>query len=291
MKMSDLRIAFFGTPDTAVLVLDELKKGGILPTLVVTQPDRPLGRKLIVTPPPVKVWARLNEIEVLQPENLKDKNELDILINSEWSLFIVVAYNNILPAWLLDIPKFGTLNVHPSLLPKLRGPSPIRTAIRDNVKDAVGVSIIDLDAEMDHGPIVAQANFELPVWPEKGSVLDSILFHEGGRLLVEVIPKWVAGEIEPEIQNHNEATYTCKYTKADGEIDITEDGKKNFHKYCAHDGWPGTFFFTLCRGERVRVKVTDACFKDGTFTILKVIPEGKKEIDYAEWKKACLFEQ
>jgi len=287
MNKNGLRIAFFGTPDLAVYVLDELKSAGVLPALIVTQPDRPVGRKLVLTPPDVKVWAEKEDIEVVQPETLKDAEELQLLINSEWDVFIVCAYHNIIPKWMLEKPTHGVLNVHPSLLPKLRGPSPIRSAILKDLKDEVGVSIILLDEEIDHGPIVAQAKVELPVWPEKGIVLDEILFREGGKLLVEVLPKWIKGEIKPEEQDHDKATMTHKFVKAEGEIKLNDSPHKNYSKFCAHDGWPGTFFFYDCDGRRMRIKVTEAELVNGKFNILRVIPEGRKEVYFEEWERTC----
>jgi len=289
MKVSDMNIVFFGTPELAVYVLEELKEAGIVPALVVTMKDKPAGRKLSLTPPPVKVWAKENDIEVLQPVSLTSEDEIELLANGEWDLFVVAAYNAMLPQALLDIPRFGVLNVHPSLLPKLRGPSPVRSAIRNDVEAYVGVSIIALDEKMDHGPLVAQATVELPAWPERGTVLDEILFREGGRLLTEVIPAWLNNEITPEEQNHAEATYTEKFEKKDGEIFFEDSGYTNYLKFCAHDGWPGTFFFATCGDKQVRVKVTDAEYNSDTdtFVILKVIPEGKKEMEYEVWKKNC----
>lgn len=290
MKASDLHIAFFGTPELAVYVLEELKEAGIIPALVVTTVDKPAGRKLTLTASPVKLWAETHEIEVLQPRSLKSDDEVELLTNSEWDLFIVAAYNYMLPKALLELPRLGVLNVHPSLLPKLRGPSPVRSAIRNDEESSVGVSIIALDEEMDHGPLIAQATVELPVWPERGAVLDEILFREGGRLLTEVIPALLKGEITPEAQQHEDATYTERFSKADGEIVLDDDGYTNYLKFCAHEGWPGTFFFANCRGKQVRVKVTDAEYDEdtNTFVILKVIPEGKKEMEYAVWQKNCV---
>ncbi len=287
MKLKDIKIAFFGTPDLAVYVLKELKKGGIIPTLVVTSEDKPVGRKLTLTSPPVKNWAEKNGVEILQTSSLKNENDIDIFLNTEWDLFIVAAYNIILPENILELPKYGVLNVHPSLLPKNRGPSPVRSAILNDDKDTVGVSIMLLDDKVDHGPLVAQAKLELPVWPERGEILDEVLFREGGRLLVEVVPAWLKGEITPEEQEHDKATYTYKFIKANGEIDLNDDGYKNYCKFCAHDGWPGTFFFADCNGKRMRVKVTDAKYEDDKFEILKVVPEGKKEVEYEMWKQNC----
>lgn len=279
LHVRDAQIAFFGTPILATYVLDVLHESHMVPDIVVTAPDRPAGRKLQYTSPPVKTWADEKHIPVLQPDTLKDPSNVDVFANTEWDLFIVAAYNMILPSWMLALPKQGVLNVHPSLLPKNRGPSPIRSAILHDEPEAVGVSIIQLDEKMDHGPIVAQATVELPEWPVQGNHLDTILFTEGGRLLREVLPAWLKGDLTPEPQDHSNATYTEKIKKADGEIILEDDGYRNYLKYCAFDGWPGVFFFQ----NGLRVKVTDATYNNGTFLIRKVIPEGKKEIAYTTW--------
>jgi methionyl-tRNA formyltransferase len=283
MTLKHANIAFFGTPDLAVYVLEELEHAGILPGVVVTPPDKPAGRNLVLTPPAVKVWAESRDIPVLQPESLKDKDSMPEFTNTDWDLFIVAAYNYILPSWILSLPKHQVLNVHPSLLPKLRGPSPIRSALLLDQQDAVGVSIITLDTQVDHGPLVAQATVELPVWPVRGHILDELLFREGGKLLSEVIPLWLKGEITPDIQNHTEATFTKKFEKGDGEIDLSGDPHQNYLRFCAVDGWPGAFFFLQDSRDpekRIRVKITDATVIDGVFKIISVIPEGKREMPW-----------
>jgi methionyl-tRNA formyltransferase len=281
------RIAFFGTPDLAVYVLEELLGAGIVPDIVVTVPDKPAGRTLVLTPPPVKVWALEHDVPVLQPESLRAREDCPELANSEWDLFIVAAYNVILRPWVLELPKHGNLNVHPSLLPKLRGPSPIRSALLRDTPSDVGVTIIDLDEAVDHGPIVAAASVELPEWPIRGRALDELLFREGGRLLAEVVPLWLRGAITPEVQDDSKATFTQKLVKADGKLDLAADPYENYCKYCAYDGWPGTFFFAACGGKQVRVKVGDAHYEDGAFVIDTVIPEGKKEQPYDVFTRSC----
>ncbi len=277
MTRSTPTIAFFGTPELAVWVLEELERAGIRPALVVTAPDRRAGRGLTLSPPPTKVWADAHDVAVLQTASLKDRAAVPELANTEWDLFIVAAYNIILPEWVLALPQRGVLNVHPSLLPKLRGPSPVRSAILRDERDAVGVTVIALDKEVDHGPIVAQATVDLPEWPVRGRLLDEILFREGGRLLAEVVPLWQKGEIPPEEQDHSLATHTTRFKKEDGELDLFGDPYHTYLQYCAMDGWPGTFFFVDDQGKRVRIKVGEASFKDGVFSIETVIPEGKKE--------------
>ncbi len=273
------KIAFFGTPDIAVWVLDELEKAGILPSLVITNPDAPQGRKMIMTPSPVSNWAQERSIEVYKPESLKSDDVAVTLRESGCELFIVAAYGKIIPQNILDIPKYEVLNVHPSLLPKLRGASPIRSAILEDM-NPTGVSIMKLTAGMDEGPIIAQEEMHFENWPVRGRELDEILAHKGGVLLSGVIPKWISGDIDAQEQNHEDATHAKKITKAMGEIDIYDDPYQNYLKFCAFDGWPGTFYFAEVNGKKVRLKITDAAYRDGHFIVKRVIPEGKKEMDY-----------
>ncbi|NOY35846.1 MAG: methionyl-tRNA formyltransferase [bacterium] len=264
------KIAFFGTPEVAVYVLDELEKAGILPDIVITAPDKPKGRKLILTPPPAKVWAVERGIPVEQPRKLSNlTNELK---TNNYELFIVAAYGKIIPKEILDIPRYGTLNVHPSLLPRLRGASPIQSAIlREN---ETGVTIMVVDEEMDHGPIVAQRQLEFPISNFKFLNLQEKLARMGGRLLVEVIPQWIAGKIKPKEQEHNKATYCEKITKQDGLITENDSPETIFRKIRAFTPWPGAYFFA---GEK-RIIVTDAEMKNGALVIKRVKPEGKKEM-------------
>ena len=277
------RIAFFGTPQIAVWVLEELEKTGIVPSLIVTNPDAPVGRKQIMTQPPVATWGKAHGISVFQPTSLKNPDDLHTLTEASWDLFVVVAYGKILPEWLINLPTHKTLNVHPSLLPILRGASPIRSAILGDIRET-GVSIMHMDAEMDHGPIVAQIKTPTPAWPIPGLELDEIMAHQGGALLAEVIPKWLRGEITPTEQDHTKATFCTKITKEMGEISLEGDPYQNFLKICAFDGWPGTFFFTEKNCVRMRIKIVDAKLaEDGSLKILRVIPEGKKEMSYEDF--------
>lgn len=272
---ADMAIAYFGTPRFAVWVFEELAGAGIVPNLIVTQPDRPAGRGLALTAPPVKEWGALGDIPVLQ-------DDLAALHNSEIDLFIVAAYGRILTPDLLSIPTRGTLNVHPSLLPRFRGPSPVESQICADEREC-GVTIIELDAEMDHGPILAQASVTPDPWPVRASVLKELLAREGGKLLAEIIPPYMEGGITPEPQDHARATYTSKMKKEDGFLDLSADGYQNYLKFCAYDEWPGTYFFVKRDGKDIRVKITDAEYKNSAFVPLKVIPEGKKEMLYANF--------
>jgi len=276
------RIAYFGTPRFATVVLDELKVAGITPSLIVTRPDKPKGRKLIMTPPEVAVWTHEHDIECVQPEKLDD----DFIANlhaRNFDLFIVVAYGKIIPSEIITMPRHGTLNVHPSLLPRLRGASPIESAILH--ENETGTTIMQIDEEMDHGPIVAQkkvaewSNTDIP----KASELETLLAHESGKLLAEVIPKWLADSITPQEQEHDNATYCAKITKEDGLIDLADDPEKNYRKIRAFDQWPRAYFFTERNGRQIRVAIIDASIENNTLTIKRVVPEGKKEMNYEDF--------
>jgi len=304
--MKSANIAYFGTPQFAVYVLEELEKAGVTPAIVVTQPDRPKGRGLAMTPPPVKEWALDHDIPVIQPSRLSSHAgesqkltqadaDSDMLWNSEWDLFIVAAYGKIIPHDLLSLPRAGSLNVHPSLLPKYRGPSPIESQILADDKET-GVSIMVLDDAVDHGPLVAQASITPEEWPLRARVLEELLAREGGRLMAEVIPLWIGNAtnaddsqernpdtLTAEPQKHSLATFTEKIEKEDGLVDLSGDAYQNYLKFCAYEEWPGTYFFVERNGKRVRVNIIDASFENGAFTIKRVTPEGKREMDYQDF--------
>ena len=217
-------------------------------------------------------------ISTFQPTTLKDPEVVQALKDEgPWDLFIVAAYGKIIPQSILDIPKYGTLNVHPSLLPKLRGASPIQSAILE--ENSTGVTIMLMDADMDHGPILAQEPTDIH-WPPKASELEKVAAAQGARMLSEVIPAFVAGTLHPIAQNHDAATFIKKIAKEDGLIDLAGDPEKNFRKIQAFDIWPRTYFFTERNGVQTRVIITDAALEDGKLLIKKVIPEGRKEMDY-----------
>ena len=285
-NVSNLNIAFFGSPQIAVYVLDTLKENGIIPSLIITQPDKPAGRKLKLTPPEAKVWAEENNVSIFQPETLKDEEVVKTIIDEgPWDIFIVAAYGKRISRAVLDIPQHGTLNVHPSLLPKLRGASPLQSAILG--EDETGVSIMLLDEKMDHGPILAQEKTPIENWPPRASELEKITGIQGGNMLAKIIPQWAAGKIKPQEQDHNVATFTKKITKQDGLIDLNGDPEKNFRKIQAFDIWPRTYFFTKKNSKEIRIVVTEADFADGKLIIKKIIPEGKKEMDYEVFLKSC----
>lgn len=282
--MNSISFTFFGTGEIAVGVLNELERAGFVPSHIVTSPDKPAGRGRVLTPPPVKVWAGERNISLSQPEKL----DTDFLTREGAylkELIIVADYGKIIPKSVLDVPKHGVLNVHPSLLPRLRGPSPIRSAILTNEKKT-GVTIMQMDEEMDHGPIVAQKEVEIADFPPRGRELDALLSREGGRVLAEVLPKWIDGGITAREQEHDKASYTKKLSKDDAEIILSDDAYNNFLKIRAFDDNPRPYFFAQRGDSQIRVVIVDAHMKDGALIIGRVIPEGKKEMTYEEFLRS-----
>ncbi len=279
---------FFGTSEFSVDVLKTMIENGVRPLTIVTQPDKPKGRKMLLTPPPIKTWALENgytESQILQPIKL-DADFTEKLKNNpgDIELYILASYGKIIPKAVLDIPKYGTLNIHPSLLPKYRGSSPLQQTILNDDRHT-GVTVMLMDELMDHGPIVAVKNIDDSelFWPPSVSDFSKMMAEVGANLLVGILQDWVDGKISAAPQNHDEATFTKKISKSDGEIKFSEDPYKNFLKIKAFEGWPGTYFFashTKSSPNKIRIIIKKASFINGDLIIEKIIPEGKKEIDF-----------
>lgn len=293
MKEKTFNIAYFGGEPIGLPVLQKLEKAGIIPSLILCNPDRPAGRKRVMTAPLVKQWALENDIDVLQPEEIKSDEFKEKITATQWNLFIVVAYNKIMPKWLVDLPTHGTINVHPSLLPLLRGASPIRTSILEDVKDQCGVTIMQMDEKMDHGPILAQQALEIPAdqWPILGNKLDTQLAQLGGQLLAQTVPQVLSGKITPIEQFHEKATYCGRLDRSMGELTLdphnlptADKAYQALLKIRAFDGFPGTFF--VYKGKRI--KILDAQIDNrGSLRIGKIIPEGKHEMDFDTYFNSC----
>lgn len=272
---------FFGTSDFSVEVLNSLKKNGFIPSLIITTPDSKSGRGLKINESEVSLWAKKEEIPILKPENF-DEEFISNLKTKNHDLFVVASYGKIIPKIILSIPKHGSLNVHPSLLPKYRGATPIPSQILNDDKK-VGVTLILIDEEVDHGPIVSQKEVTLDSWPKKSSELKKILAKEGGEASSKIIEKFIQGEIEIKDQNHKEATFTKKIDKADGKISLEDDPYKNYLKFCAYEDTVGTYFFKKKDENSIRVKIKEAQYKEGNFKPLLVTPEGGKEMSYEDF--------
>ena len=277
MKNNNIDFVFFGTPGFSVDILKALESENLVPKLVVTTPDRERGRGQKQQSTPVAGWAKKHRIETWKPEAVDDgflKKLKARAPQDGWDVFVVVAYGKILPEGLIYLPKRNTLNVPPSLLPKVRGPAPIRGTILK--ADNAGVTIIELDELMDHGPIIAQEKVKTEQWPPRYDDLKPRLAKAGGTLLADILPRWMSGDIDATPQSHDQATYIEKFKASDGRIDFGDDPKHNLRKIRAFTDWPKAHFF---KGD-TRVVITKAHIEDGTLKIDRVKPEGENEMSY-----------
>lgn len=259
---------FFGTPDVASETLELLHQQGHTPSLIVTAPDRPVGRHFVMTPTPVKTWAVEHNIPYIQPEKITPEIVASLPVTD---LYIVVAYGKILPQMLIDKPNLATLNIHYSLLPRWRGASPVEAAILAGDTET-GVSIQNMIFKLDAGPVIA----ELRMIIEQSNTTQSLrgkLILLGAELLVSVMNK---GNYEGLEQDESLATHCGKTKKEHGLVDPKQDAPEIlWRKYRAYYGWPGLYYLD---NENKRVKITRARFENNTFIIERIIPEGKKEI-------------
>jgi len=241
MEQQNLKIIFWGTPEFAAIILNSLINSHYKPVDVVAAPDKPIGRKQIITPPPTKEIAIKNHILVLQPEKIKNNlNFFQQVKEFAPDLFIVAAYGLIIPKKILDLAKLGALNVHPSLLPKYRGAAPIQSAIL-NGDSETGVTIMLMDEQMDHGEIIANCKFKIENLKITTEELTKKTANLGAELLIETVPKWLAGEIKPIPQNESKATFTKIIKKEDGHINWSNTPEYIERQIRAFNVWPGTY--------------------------------------------------
>lgn len=244
-----MSLLFFGTSDFAVPALLALVRAGFPIGAVVTQPDKPAERGLALRASPVKIKALELGLRVLEPSTLK-KPEAEISLREIGAeIAVVAAYGKIVPQNILDIFPKGVLNIHPSLLPKYRGPSPIQSAIL-NGDEETGVTIMLLDAEMDHGAILAQERLRIKDYELRGE-LEIRLAGLGAQMLVQVLPQWLEGKIQPREQDHEEATICKMVEKEDGKIDWNKPAVVIERMVRAYEGWPGTW--TSWEGKRLKI--------------------------------------
>lgn len=276
------RFAFFGTPNFSVKILEILDSHGLTPSLVVTAPDRQRGRGQKISSTPVKAWALKQNIPVITPETLKDNHEVVALLKKlQLDIAIVAAYGLIIPPDVLSLPLRGSINVHPSLLPRYRGASPLESQILAD-EEMIGVTIILMDEKMDHGPILSSRRIERPRKVPDALELEKVLATVGGELVSETVVACLEDRIEPIPQNHNDATYTKKITKEDARIDLNDDPYNNFLKIQAYKRFRPHFFLHK-DGKDLRVVIKTATYdtKNHTLVIERVIPEGEKEIPFS----------
>lgn len=265
-----MRIVFFGTPDYVLPVLDKLNKYYEILS-VVTQSPKPVGRERKVEYSAVDHWAHKRKIPIyFDYDNLPSAD-----------LGVCAAFGKIIPSSVISHFKFGILNIHPSLLPKYRGSSPIQTAIA-NGDIETGVTIIKMDEQMDHGPIVSQFKEEI-LSDDTFSSLRERLFKKSAQFLVDLIPNYTKGKINLKIQDESLATFTKMVKKEDGYIDLSDDPQLIDRKLRAYSPWPGIWTqITLKQtGQSKRLKILE--FKDEPITVQL---EGKNPVNYKQFKEA-----
>jgi len=289
-----------GTPDFAVPSLELLLSGNYSPVAVYTSPDSPAGRGRELSVSPVKRVALEHGIEVRQVHSLKDDDAIAQLAQLKPDAIVVASYGLILPPNVLSIPPFGCINLHPSMLPRHRGPTPIPAAILAGDSET-GASIMLMDEGIDTGPVLAQR--ELPI--ESGDTTASLtdkLAQLSARLMMETLPRWFGGEIQPQPQREADATYTKILTKADGEIDWRMPAADIERRVRAFQPWPGCYTrwqgktlkvmaATPLRGKRERPgKVipidgdgAGVQTGDGILVLRQLQLEGKRPMDIAEF--------
>ncbi|MFS0782357.1 methionyl-tRNA formyltransferase [Bacillus sp. 1P06AnD] len=300
------KIVFMGTPDFSVPVLQRIINEGYNVIAVVTQPDRPVGRKKVLTPPPVKVEALKHGIPVYQPEKIREKTELAKILELEPDLVITAAFGQILPKELLDAPKFGCINVHASLLPELRGGAPIHYAILEG-KEKTGITIMYMAEKLDAGDILTQAEVEITEEDNVGSLHDK-LSAAGCDLLADTLPKLLNGELQGIKQDEEKATFASNIKREQEKIDWSASGETIYNKIRGLNPWPVSY--TLLEGKVLKIwegkKVQSASaaipgeiiaieedgivVKTGNATAIKMIelqPAGKKKMSAFDYLRGA----
>ena len=245
-----VRAVFMGTPDFVVPVLDALHESPDVELVAVyTPPDRKRGRGQSLEACPVKQRGESIGIQVEQPPTFRNTEAVGNLSAYQPEVIVVAAYGRLLPAEVLGIPRFGCLNIHPSLLPRYRGPAPVAGAILEG-DDVTGVSLMLLDEGMDTGPVIAQREREIGDNDDAVS-LTAELFAVGAELLIETLPGWMDGSVQTIEQDEGQATYTNKLEREDGLVDWGSSAELVSRKQRAYTPWPG--LYTTWEGKQLKL--------------------------------------
>lgn len=255
MNKKNFKIIFFGSPDFAAVVLDSLIKNQFNIVSVFTQPDKKIGREQKTAFSSVKNLAIRNKIRVSQPESLKDNGAAGEIKKINPDLIVVAAYGKILPKKILEIPRFGSVNVHASLLPKYRGASPVQSAILADEKET-GITLMLMNEKMDEGDILAQEKIEIGENDTAENLLEK-LGKSGAEMIVKFIPEWTSKKINPRPQDGKEATYCGMIKREDGKVNWNEPAEKIYRQYRAYQPWPGIYTFYEKNHRPSRLKLTD----------------------------------
>ncbi|MDD5082401.1 MAG: methionyl-tRNA formyltransferase [Dehalococcoidales bacterium] len=303
-----MRVVFMGTPEFAIPPLEYLLLDRYEVAALYTQPDRPVGRGRSLSPPPIKRVAQTWQLPVAQPPNLKGAEVAEQLAAFHPDVIVVAAFGQILPPSILSIPPHQCLNIHPSLLPKFRGAAPVPAAILSG-DEFTGVSIMLMEKGLDTGPVLTRA--QVPIAPsDTTGTLMVKLSVIGAHLLLEVLPRWVRGEITPQPQSSAAATYSAPITKEAGEIDWQRPAAEIWRRVRAFQPWPGCF--TRWRGKQLKIleavplpgsgdlkagtvvalppgagqgAVCGVATGDGVLGLLKVQLEGRQALSIAEFRR------
>ena len=254
MEFMNKRVVFMGSPDFALPTLKALHRAYDV-VGVVTQPDRPAGRGRAVQPPDVKILARALGLPIIQPTSLKNPEALQQLAAWHPDMIVVAAFGQILRENVLSLPPFGCVNVHASLLPRWRGAAPVQAAVLHD--DVSGVTIMKMDKGLDTGPILSQRAVPIPKDMTAGDLFDQ-LAQLGADLLVETLPKYFRGEIQPQPQDDDQATYAPRLKREDGELDFSQPAEFLARMVRAYHSWPGAYQFF----EDARLKIYQAHAKE-----------------------------
>ncbi|NQT71858.1 MAG: methionyl-tRNA formyltransferase [Chloroflexi bacterium] len=236
-----MRIAFMGTPQFSVPTLERLNSSEYEVMAVYAQPDRPSGRGKTASSTPVKRIAEKHGLSVFQPTSLRDEAEIERLAALSPDAIVVVAYGQILPQEILEIPKFGCLNIHPSLLPKYRGAAPVTAAILAGDEET-GVSVMLMDSGMDTGPVLSRQKILIEPHDTTES-LEEKLANVGADLLMKTLPEWIEQKLVPERQDNSKVIYTGQISKKDGEMNWLFSAVELERRVRAFYPWPGCFTY------------------------------------------------
>jgi len=271
------RIVFMGSPDFSLPSLQYLAQN--YPVVgVITQPDRPAGRGRALTPPPVKVLAQELGLPVFQPEKLRAPEAFEVLVSWKPDLIVVTAYGQILRSQVLDLPEYGCVNVHASLLPRWRGAAPIQAAILHG-DEKTGVTIMKMDAGVDTGPMLAKWETTIGADETAGSLSDR-LAEQGGRLLVEVLPDYLSGKLNPHPQPQDGATYAPMLSKEEGRLDFSQPAVALERKVRAFSPWPGAYMEWT--GGLMKVHKASVSRASGSSSELRTVLDGYPAVGTAD---------
>ena len=301
-----MNIIFMGTPDFSVPVLQTLIDSPYKIVAVVTQPDRPVGRKKIMTPPPVKRLAEEGNLVVLQPEKVRRPEAVEEVLSYQPDLLVTCAYGQILPESLLNAPKYGAINVHASLLPEYRGAAPIHKSIMDG-KSETGITIMYMVKALDAGDILTQTKVPIEIKDTVGTLHDK-LAEAGARLLIETIPDLIEGKVTPVPQDESKVTYVSTLSREDEKINWNQPGESIYNHIRGMDPFPAAFTVYQKKplklwkalmvdgeghgapGTVLKTEVDGFIVKTGDKTGIKVIecqPSGKKRMAASDFLRGA----